>query len=243
MSTKGNQVIAAKSPKRIMILSTMLFIATVIACGMIVIRYFVTGSARFGYLLWNIFLAWIPFITALTIFTMFEDSEREKKWSVSLGFLFLLWLLFYPNAPYIFTDLIHLINNPRVVVHNRLVRNYEVLLWYDIIVSVSFAWLGHFLGLVSLYLVHRVLERLTTTVTAWVLVVVTIGLSGYGVFLGRFLRLNSWHIFTKPLETLHDISSYLFSFNSFAFSSAFAVFIFLTYLPAYAAASMRKARS
>ncbi len=220
--------------RRILTLSAALLAASVAACAMILIRYIAVGWPRFQYLVWNLFLAWIPYITAAVIHTRIAGTAGNPRYTPALGFLAFLWLLFYPNAPYIFTDFIHLINTPYIVVPNRLVTNREVLLWYDLIVTGSFAWIGHFLGLISLYLVHDSLERLTGRTAGWIVISSLIGLSGFGVFLGRFIRLNSWHVFTQPLETLKEIVPYLTSFNSFAFSSAFATFILLTYLPAYA---------
>lgn len=221
--------------RRLLTLTVALVAASAAACVMILIRYFAAGSPRFQYLVWNLFLAWIPYITAAVIHARIACATGKPKFTPALGFLAFLWLMFYPNAPYIFTDFIHLINTPYIVVPNRLVTNREVLLWYDLIVTGSFAWIGHFLGLISLYLVHRSLERLTGRTVGWIATLCLIGLSGFGVFLGRFIRLNSWHVFTRPFETLREVVPYLTSFNSFAFSSAFATFIFITYLPAFAA--------
>src|SRR5262245_49330326 len=64
-----------------------------------------TGNPRYALLVWNLFLAWLPLVFAMLACDRYQDESR-RSW----GFLGLAtsWLLFFPNAPYIFTDLIHL---------------------------------------------------------------------------------------------------------------------------------------
>jgi uncharacterized membrane protein len=142
--------------------------------------------ATFFFLIWNLFLAWIPYWIALTVDFYERHSERKSKWT--LGILVGLWLLFFPNAPYILTDLLHL-------------RNYHVVPhWYDLMLIVSFAWTGLLLGYCSLFEIQRFLESRFKKWFAWFLTVSAIWLGGFGVYMGRFQRWNSWDIVTHPLS-------------------------------------------
>lgn len=147
-------------------------------------------APTFFFLLWNLFLAWIPYLAALNV----EHMQRAgKKW----GFLFLgllVWLAFLPNAPYIITDFIHFRHRP------------PVPFWYDLVLFFTTASLGLMLGLLSLYEVHLVLKRWLSKTFAKFLILSAIGLCGFGVWLGRFQRWNSWDIVTRPDALLRDIA-------------------------------------
>src|SRR5271156_5490448 len=64
-----------------------------------------TGNIRYLLLVWNLALAWLPLLFALGVYHRYQRGER-KGWRILM--LAALWILFLPNAPYIFTDLIHL---------------------------------------------------------------------------------------------------------------------------------------
>ena len=91
----------------------------------------------------------------------------------------LLWLVFFPNAPYLVTDLKHVGGGGRVPV------------LYDVLLLSAGAWIGLLLGLTSLFLVHPVARRLVGALDAWALVVGVLTLSSFGVYLGRVQRWNS----------------------------------------------------
>ncbi|MEO1714641.1 MAG: DUF1361 domain-containing protein [Bacteroidota bacterium] len=142
----------------------------------------------FAFLIWNLFLAWIPYVLSIWL------ARRKASW-YSVGSLigFAVWLLFLPNAPYLLTDLIHL--HPRG----------NVPYWLDVCLLVTFAVAGWLLGLASLRSVHL---RFWSHLPNWQqlsLVTFVLGASSYGVFVGRFLRLNSWDIFTQPLATFWSV--------------------------------------
>ncbi len=91
-----------------------------------------------------------------------------------------LWLVFFPNAPYIITDLLHLSAQDGVPV------------WYDLILLSAFAWTGAMLGMISLGLMHVLVARVAGGAWSWIFVLGVLMLSGFGVYLGRFPRWNSW---------------------------------------------------
>ena len=148
------------------------------------------------FLIWNLFLAWLPLGLAYLVGDMWRQRYIGRRGViVGVG----IWLLFFPNAPYLITDLIHLKAAP------------DHLIWYDALMSFSFALSGLLTGLYSLLKVHRLVEKIWNSLIAWVTVSGSLVLSSYGVYLGRFGRWNSWDIVTHPfslvrysVSNLHD---------------------------------------
>ena len=127
-----------------------------------------------------------------------------------------LWLLFFPNAPYIFTDLIHL---PWFYAH----------FWVDMVLILICALTGLVLGFVSLYLMHAIVARTFGRLTSWVFIALTAFASGFGIYLGRFLRLNSWDVVVQPAKVYHGVGSMLANPSgppaSLAFPVLFGMFL------------------
>lgn len=146
----------------------------------------------FGFLLWNLFLAAIPFGFGLLI-----SSFTGKTHKAVLLPVLALWLLFFPNAPYILTDLLHLY--PR----------RGVPYWYDLVLIFTFAWNGVMLGYISLLLIHNKLEVLYSKTKAWVFSIGSLCLGSFGIYIGRFDRWNSWDIIQDPLPLFSDIINYI----------------------------------
>ncbi|MEI7585826.1 DUF1361 domain-containing protein [Runella sp.] len=148
------------------------------------------------FLIWNLFLAWIPLGLAYLVEDMW-CQRFIRRWGVMAGVS--IWLLFFPNAPYLITDLMHLKAAP------------DHLIWYDALMNFSFALVGLLTGLYSLLKVHRLVEQIWNGSLAWIVVIGSLVLSSYGVYLGRFGRWNSWDIVTNPfslvrysVSNLHD---------------------------------------
>ena len=78
-------------------------------------------------------------------------------------------------------------------------------LWYDVIVVVWCSWTGMLLGVISLYLMQDIIARSFGRTAGWIFVFVISGLSSFGVYIGRFVRLNSWDILQNPAETAQEI--------------------------------------
>jgi uncharacterized membrane protein len=199
---------------------------------MIVLRVAVTGSIRYTFLLWNLFLAWIPYVLALAARRIAAGQDVTAPVKPVAVLLAVAWLFFYPNAPYILTDFIHVIRTPVRMQPHPLVTD-NALLWYDIILNSAFAFLGHIIGLISLLILHRTISQKFNRRWGWAFVVVAIGLGGYGIYLGRFERLNSWDIVRDPLETLRVAFANLVYLKAVLVSLCFALLIFLTYIAVY----------
>lgn len=150
---------------------------------LIAARSVYSGEPLYGWLIWNLFLAWIPFGLAIVLY----DRHRAGSSPVRLLILAALWLLFLPNAPYILTDFKHL--GP----------SHAVPLWVDVVVIAAPAWTGMLLGFLSLYLVQAVVRSVAGARVAWAAAVAVLGLASFGIYLGRVLRWNSWDVLTDPL--------------------------------------------
>jgi len=232
------QASSAVSARTRLPLTRALLVASAGCLLMVLLRVLLTGGLRYGYLLWNLFLAWIPYLLALLIRKVAPGpanapEAQPLRFRPGVVVLGLLWLLFYPNAPYILTDFIHLFRAPPRLQAGHAFLTENALLWYDIILNAAFAFIGHFIGLISLVILHRKVRELGRRWLGWLLVVLASGLGGYGIFLGRFERLNSWFILSDPLQTLREALENLFNLKAVLFSLCFAFFIFLTYLIVY----------
>ena len=200
-----------------------LSLASVVSVGLIAARVIWTGELFYAGLVWNLFLAWLPLVFALLARDEFRPGTT-CTWRF-LGFAG-AWLLFFPNAPYIFTDLTHL------------TTYLNGHFWVDLVLILICAMTGLVLGFVSLFLMQRVVRRLFGSVASWFFIGGVAGLSSFGIYLGRFLRFNSWDIVWHPLALSRGIGRWaanpLAHSTSFAFPMLFAVFLFIAYLMLYA---------
>ncbi|MEP7107456.1 MAG: DUF1361 domain-containing protein [Ferruginibacter sp.] len=156
--------------------------------GMIICRVLYSGSLRFIFLLWNLFLAWIPFRISLYL----SGRKIPKGWQA--GLLLTGWLLFFPNALYIITDLIHL------------EARTNVPIWYDAVLLFTSAIAGLMLAFASLYKIEEYFSKQISNSAANKLILVCLFIGSFGVYLGRFLRWNSWDIITNPYELAKEIA-------------------------------------
>jgi uncharacterized membrane protein len=169
------------SRRRAVLVTALLGASAMLVVG-VAIRILATHTLDSTNLVWNLFLAWIPFVLALLLY----DGARR---GVSPGALVALgagWLLFLPNAPYIVTDA------------KWLGEYVGGSIWYDAALIGTAAAIGLVLGFVSLYLVQVVVARRFGHVAGWALAWAALVLSGLGVYLGRFERWNSWQVLTEP---------------------------------------------
>ncbi|MES2690281.1 MAG: DUF1361 domain-containing protein [Bacteroidota bacterium] len=156
-------------------------------------RCFYTGSIMFFFLNWNLFLAFVPwFLTSLAII---KPQYFQHKGTIIL--LLFSWLLFFPNAPYILTDIFHLR------------RVFSMPVWFDTILIISFAWVGLVFGFLSLWDIETLLSRFMNKCWVHAIAVFLLLLAAFGIYLGRYLRFNSWDILTDPFNLLGDIGDRL----------------------------------
>jgi len=200
--------------------------ACLVCIGLVLARVAYSESGRHLGLIWNLFLAWIPFILAYFTHALF----RRRTWLyIVFPLTAFLWLIFYPNAPYMLTDLQDLARNPG-----------GAPLWYDVIIVVWCSWTGMLLGIISLYLMQDLVIRRFGRIIGWIFVFVISGLSSFGIYIGRFVRLNSWDILQRPTETTMEILGIVIdpSMRLAAFTLLYTIFYLFIFLLLYSFSHM-----
>ena len=160
-----------------------------VVLGIVHIR--VSGTNNFAFLLFNLGLAWIPLLAAGVAYAA---SRRRVTFYLVMPICTLVWLIFFPNAPYLLTDFGHLAY-----------ANANTPQWFDVIVLVWFAWTGLILGITSLYLIQEIVRRTFNALIGWIFTVSAVILSSVGVYMGRFLRWNSWDLLQDPLPIAREM--------------------------------------
>lgn len=163
---------------------------TVFAVIMNILRIVIWGKDSFVYILWNIFLAFIPFI--ISSFLLFYYKKKKVNNVFLIAGMF-LWLIFIPNAPYIITDFVHLGE----------IRSIPIL--FDILLIFSSATVGLILGVNSLFHIEQIFNLKYSKMKTSKIMIIIILLISFGVYLGRFLRFNSWDIFVNHTSLINNV--------------------------------------
>jgi len=201
-------------------LAVKLLMLLTIFCGVLITTLsFYTDNFTYLFLGWNLFLAWVPLLFSLIWKHRLALSKPLAKWK-QLG-LFFLWLLFWPNAPYLITDLVHL---------NKWFNPAQ---WMDILLFFAAAATGLLVGMYSLHKVHQLLNRNFTNLFSWCIVLASIILSSYGIYLGRVQRWNSWDIVTRPFHLIKDAFIQLGTTEAWTIIIGFSLFLSLSYYITY----------
>jgi uncharacterized membrane protein len=164
-------------------------VLSILCIGFSLFRHFYSGTRGFLFLNWNLFLAFVPW--ALTTLALVRAKMGKSK--IFLALLLGVWLLFFPNAIYVLTDLLHLRYNSSMPP------------WFDLLLILSFAWTSLLFGFLSLWdvefiLYQRIKSPLVSLVSAALLFI-----GSFGVYIGRYLRWNSWDLFLQPFPLFSDI--------------------------------------
>lgn len=158
---------------------------------------FIFGNSYPSYLLWNLFLACIPYL--ITIYLAQIAKYKKAKWRWIQRSLLLLWLIFFPNTIYLITDFMHLYEQTYLPV------------WFDIAQIFSFTFIAFILGFLSLYKIEKLLTKKFGSTQSFIFVISSIVLASIGVYLGRNLRWNSWDLFFHPWQVMinfiHSLSN------------------------------------
>jgi uncharacterized membrane protein len=176
------------------LLFAALMLSSALSVTLSAARIWYSDTRHYIFLNWNLLLAWAPLALALLLWRL--DRRRGRRRLLTMTLVFFSWLLFLPNSPYIVSDLIHLL--PRD----------NVPLWYDMIMLFSYAWNGLILGFVSLWIVQQLAARWFGQLAGWVLVMLTLTATGFGIYLGRFGRWNSWDVLVDPFGLLRQVLDY-----------------------------------
>ncbi len=199
-----------------------LVFASMASVVLVVARICWTGRFVYSFLIWNLFLAWLPLVFALLACENYRSGSKRtwRFWGLTGA-----WLLFFPNAPYIMTDLIHLTTH-------RLPH-----FWVDLTPVLLCALTGLVVGFVSLYLMQAVVRQMFGPIASWLFIAAVAALSGLGIYVGRFMRLNSWDIVFKPMTLYRGVGNWVsdpLANQTAVFPVLFAGFLFVAYLMLYA---------
>jgi len=196
----------------------MLLFITTFCFGMLMIRATITHSLFYFFLVWNLFLAAVPFV--ITTFMLNRAGVQQSRPLFYIAFI--SWLLFLPNAPYLITDFVHL------------GKAQGVPLWFDVLLLISFAITGLLLAVASMRPMHTMLIARFSSGFAAKAMVAACFLSGFGVYLGRVLRYNSWDVLHRPFELTGDILTSLIAAESYrtawGITLGFGTLMYLLYL-------------
>ncbi|MFN8294837.1 MAG: DUF1361 domain-containing protein [Chitinophagales bacterium] len=197
---------------------TLLLMASCfLSFGLIVLRVMATKELRFIFLIWNLFLAFIPFFIANCLY-LFNDRFNK----ITIIPVVALWLLFFPNAPYIITDIIHL--HP----------GKDFTYWYNLLIVISCVWNALIMGLLSLNDIQNVVTDKFGKTIAWILSVSSVFLAAFGIYIGRILRWNSWDLFFDTKSLMYDIgervTNPVIHGRTFGITLFYGVFLLIVYL-------------
>ncbi|NNT71731.1 DUF1361 domain-containing protein [Flavobacterium sp. IMCC34852] len=182
--------------------------------SLLLVRAKITNSVYLFFLIWNVFLAFIPYVITLHLLTLDLKKTAQFKVLAIMG----IWLAFVPNAFYIITDLVHLVNSDGHI------------FWLDLIILSSYALIGFAFGILSLLDFEKILYQFTTVKITSLIIPIICFLCGIGIYIGRILRYNSWDIISNPFELAYDLFQMAISLKSILFSIHFGVFIYFSFL-------------
>lgn len=195
----------------------LLFLSSCFSVLLLLVRILYTGKPVFLFLPWNLFLAVVPYV--ITGFLMRRPAwiENRKK----LVPVFLLWLLFIPNSFYILTDLYHLD------------LSKEAPRWFDLTLIFSFAWNGLLLGILAVNRMETVIRIFLGSHTTLFFVYPVMWLIAFGIYIGRYLRFNSWDVLTSPFALLQEVGEMFVIPQRYTYAwgmiFCFSIFMLLVY--------------
>jgi uncharacterized membrane protein len=197
-----------------------LTLTTGLCVALLIVRLTYSQKPTHSWMLWNLFLALIPTICSVIAVNL----KQKKTWLHLLQVVVWagIWFVFLPNSLYLVTDIIHL------------GRRDNIPLWYDLAMFVSFAWAGSLLGLISLSMMQKLVHQLIGRMASWLFAIGALFISGFGLYLGRFLRWNSWDVITNPMSLTVNIYEVVSTpsalMHALAFSGIFSVIFTVIYL-------------
>ena len=174
----------------------IIVVSAVFSCVLLFVRILYTGRITFIFLLWNLFLAFVPYCIS-----HFLCCQRQWQRKYSFFFFFIAWLVFIPNSFYVLTDLFHLSDR---------YNDYRVPQWFDLALILSFAWNSLLFGVLSMRVMEKILFINTKKRYTLCFIYPMMWLNAFGIYIGRYLRYNSWDIIMDPLHLSRDIAHTLF---------------------------------
>lgn len=186
------------------------------------ITFIITGNTFHLALIWNTFLAIIP------LFMLYIEKNINNNFLKI--FILLLWLLFLPNTFYTITDLIHIQSLPlyKIVNYYQVINLHNIHAWIELLNIFLVSILGFWIGCMNVILF---IERFHNKSIKIISVFTLSFLSSIGIYMGRFLRFNSWDII-NPFHIFKTVISNIDTF-SIQFTLIMTIFIFISCLLYY----------
>lgn len=169
----------------------VLCISSAVSAGLFLIRVLISDNIRYWFMFWNLFLAWLPVLFAFWLRIRLVKT-RWLTWQNII--ITLLWLVFLPNSFYMVSDLIHLESTG------------EIMKLYDTAMMMSLIANGLILGYISVFVVHQELLKRLRDRWAHAIIGLVFLACGFAIYLGRYLRWNTWDFLINPAALLFDIS-------------------------------------
>ena len=195
------------------------------AVGLFILKSVLTHNLALWGINWNLFLAWIPIFIVIWLENKVKINALQK-WEVL--FASLMWLLFFPNSPYIITDLVHLQS-----LSGNTYWHYQIMIF-------TYAFVSLACGLLSLYWIQKVWTKIFSLNWSNFFTFGSIMLSGYGIFLGRVQRWNSWDLFLHPFSLLKYMFHSIKNPTAILMTFEFSIFIGLAYWMFYSLIHLRE---
>jgi uncharacterized membrane protein len=204
--------------------------SSLVSFGFFIGRFLATGSTDYWFLVWNLALAWIPVGLSLWLLARLRRHRWLTPANIILSFL---WLGFLPNTFYIASDIIHLQDSG------------QIGMLYDLVMLLSFTFSGFILGYLSLFKIHQRLKKTLSPLYSGLVVAIVLALCSFAIYLGRYLRWNSWDVLINPAGVIFDVSEPFISPSSHpqVFTTSLMFFVLLGSIYAVAYQLIKIARS
>lgn len=196
---------------------TAVWLVSILAITLLLLRVKITNSTFLLFLIWNLFLAYIPYFLSSSIYKNFFNKSKKTQNSL-YG---LVWLLFIPNSFYILTDFTHL--------HFKTTFQFSL----DMLIISSFCFVGFYVGLLSIHTIRQLVIAKYGNTKGNIFILIINYLSAFGIYLGRVLRFNSWDIISKPIQLAYTSIYALFSFETIIYTLQFGTIILISYILFY----------
>lgn len=200
-----------------------------IACFLM---FLMDGSFLYIMLSWNVLLAVLP----LVFIKKSEISMIQGKLSHSVYWM-LPWLLFFPNSVYMVTDFIHISNDKLVWIveaekyslNRGVIYSTDIMKWAKLLIIGAGFLFALFVGLESLFIFEQNIKKVASKAVSFLGVLAVSLLSGIGVYIGRFLRFNSWDVLIRPIQLYKEVVRGINGFT-IQFIVIFAIFIMASFI-------------
>lgn len=214
---------SSESAYRKLSISQWLLLSCSFSGLLVLARITVTGERTYLFLVWNLFLAFVPYFISQWLANRPGYIANRKV----LVAVLIAWLLFIPNSFYILTDLFHL-------------HEFDTApKWFDLLLIFSFAWNGLLLGIFSVRTIEVILTNAIGRGSSLILVFAVMWLNAFGVYIGRYLRYNSWDVIAQPFALFTELAEILLhpfrNKTEWVMITVYAVFMTIIYM------SIRKA--